>query len=107
MKGKSVGNIARFLLHFGCKHSKYVYCYNLNILSRATEWTRRSFDASEVKIELYDTILFSLNVTLNNVKNRSYIYTILNMKSTWKTCHEVLKIIMQSSGGVDKISRAV
>ena len=30
-----------------CTHSKYVYCYNLNILSRA----RRSFDAPAFKIE--------------------------------------------------------
>ena len=40
-------------LHFGCTHGKHLYCYNQNILSRATRSTRRSFDASEVIVELY------------------------------------------------------
>ena len=37
VKGKSVRNGSSFLLHFSCPHSKYLYCYSLNILSRATK----------------------------------------------------------------------
>ena len=41
MKGKSVQTASSFPLHFSCTHCKYLYCYHLNILSRATICTCR------------------------------------------------------------------
>ena len=63
-----VRNAAGFPLHLGCTHSKYLYCYNPNVLSRATKQTRRSFDASESKIALRK-LAHAINRDFLNFKN--------------------------------------
>ena len=51
-----------FPLHFGCTHSKYLYCYNLNTLLRAKSLTRQTLDTPDVK--LVEQYLDALGATL-------------------------------------------